>query len=414
MPHADTCLRLLMLTIWVLAAGPLLVFGADSSDPIEMLKSMYDEVPMHLGPFKVIPQLYISNMGMDSNVYGTSVNPVKDFTFTSGPAGTFLLRLGHRALFSFYESPRYVFYRKEAQQRGWNNALTLDQYAAMNRVLIKFTESLLISHERISSEIDFPARVQVGSGQGTILWQTARRTSIQLRASVAEFKYTEVDPREAQLYLLDRWESTSAITIFYQLFPKTKLFAEAEARGYDFTDPASGRDTRSFGLYSGLEFSPDAAMRGRIRMGYKDFKPTNPGAKPFSGIAGDISVSRQLRDRYIVRGLYTRDAYFSAWLDTPYYIEERAGGGGSVYFFRNFRFDYDYSIGSNSYPSYFSTTDRRDTFKIHTARAIHRFRDRWELGLTYTDFSRRSNIVGADEDRSYWGIHVAYNDKRSR
>jgi len=46
------------------------------------------EATWHWGPFYIQPQFVLSNVGVDSNVYYSTNNPIKDFTLTAGPAAT--------------------------------------------------------------------------------------------------------------------------------------------------------------------------------------------------------------------------------------------------------------------------------------------------------------------------------------
>lgn len=158
-----------------------LVSAADEGDPIDSLERIYDEAPYRLGPLKIRPQLYVSRAGVDSNVYGSSTGPVSDFTLTTGPAGTFYLRLTKHLLLSLYESPRYVYYRDEATQRGWNNVLTGRQYLALNRFLLTFTETVVNVRERYDTEVDIRPRRFENAAQASVLWQTARRTPAAAR-----------------------------------------------------------------------------------------------------------------------------------------------------------------------------------------------------------------------------------------
>ncbi|MBM4389418.1 MAG: hypothetical protein FJ088_16905, partial [Deltaproteobacteria bacterium] len=69
------------------------------------------------GPFHIQPSLVISNAGVDSNLYYSPSDPVKDFTMTAGPAATVYLPIHRKIVLSAYGSPQYVWYSKTEQQR---------------------------------------------------------------------------------------------------------------------------------------------------------------------------------------------------------------------------------------------------------------------------------------------------------
>ena len=61
-----------------------------------------------------------SNAGVDSNVFYSPAEPVKDFTLTAGPAATVYLPIHRKFVLSAYGSPQYVWYSKTEQERTWN------------------------------------------------------------------------------------------------------------------------------------------------------------------------------------------------------------------------------------------------------------------------------------------------------
>lgn len=211
--------------------------------------------------------------------------------------------------------------------------------------------------------------------------------------------------------LLDRQERHIAATFYYQLLPKTRCFIEADQQRYAFDNVLSRRDTDSFGIYTGVEFQPGAALSGKIRLGHKTFTPDFSSSKRFAGLAGDALLSRHLSDRIVVRARYTRDTRFSIWFDNTYYVEERAGLGGNLGLLRRLHLEYDYRQGTNTYPGGAQLSSRRDNIRIHDARLVWQLDRKWDIGLSFNAWSRLSNIRAQGDDRTFWGIYVTYDDR---
>ena len=52
------------------------------------LEGKWRAAAWHFGPFRMQPQLIISNAGIDSNILYSPTAPIKDFTITAWPAAT--------------------------------------------------------------------------------------------------------------------------------------------------------------------------------------------------------------------------------------------------------------------------------------------------------------------------------------
>ncbi|MEW6365269.1 MAG: outer membrane beta-barrel protein [Acidobacteriota bacterium] len=393
-------------------AGPNVCSGIESEDPIEKIRRMYDDAPFRLGPFKASPELFLNNAGVDDNVWGAYEDPIRDFTFTAGGGGTLFLRAGHRVLLSVHETPSYVYFNETEQLRGWNNALTVRQHVALNRFLVTFTEAASIVRERYSSEMDAPPRHKENAIEGSVLWLTAQRTSLEIRGRGTQIRYTDEDFEGQNLdTLLSRDETLVAGRLYYQLFPKTKLFVEGEGVRYAFRDDPEARDSRSRGLYAGFEFSPEATLSGAVRLGYESFEPLDPAAKSYDGIAGEAKIAYRFMSRFVARGLFSRNPYFSVYSDNTYFLETRAGIGGTVYLLRGLRIEYDYTRGENSYPEEPSPENRVDRYYINQFRLAYRLRRHWDLGLSVYQWSRDSTVTDLGDNRTTWGFNLAYAGK---
>ena len=91
--------------------------------------------PWRIGPFRIQPQIVLSDFGYDSNIYYTP-NAPGDYTLTAGPALTTYLSLKKKIVFELYESPRYVYYLQTARERSWNNYFTGNVHFLLNKFFI--------------------------------------------------------------------------------------------------------------------------------------------------------------------------------------------------------------------------------------------------------------------------------------
>ncbi|MGE3404654.1 MAG: hypothetical protein AB7K63_18850, partial [Vicinamibacterales bacterium] len=62
-------------------------FAQQADDPV-------DTARIQLGPLGVTPTLSLNNLGVDSNVFNTTVNPQRDYTATLTPSADAWFRAG--------------------------------------------------------------------------------------------------------------------------------------------------------------------------------------------------------------------------------------------------------------------------------------------------------------------------------
>jgi len=375
------------------------------------------EAAWHFGPFRIQPSLVISNAGVDSNVYYSPNEPIKDFTITAGPAATVYVPIHRKFVLSAYGSPQYVWYSETEQERTWNYYFSGAAQLSLKSVFFSLEGNYSDARERWNTEIDIrPRRKEEGYG-GLILVKAAWKTSFSLGYRTAKSDYASVlygdsfDVRER----LNRRESYANFSLFYQAGSQKRFFMDFEYGLYEFefATQAAVSDSRSGAAYAGLEFSPlGRRVRGRIRVGYKKFDIRNPEGVDYAGLVGDSQLSVRIARPFVIRGSYVRDVRFSLWYDNPYYLESRPGLGVSVYPVRFLRLDYDYSQGRNEYPVVGGggpDIKRFDEYTIQSMGIYFRIKKSVALGFIASWWVRNSNINAEDDKRTFFGLNLTYD-----
>jgi len=317
----------------IFAAGAVAA-SAETWKGLDLQKRIAD-APWRFGPFKIQPSLVISNAGVDSNVFYSPSDPVKDYTVTAGPAATVYLPIHRRFVLSVQGSPQYVWYSKTEQERTWNYYLGGAAQLSLKNVFLSLEGSYSDARERWNTEIDIrPRRKEEGFG-GSLLVNLAHRTSVSFAGRTAKYDYESVvygddfDVRER----LNRRESYGNLSFYYQATSQRRFFLDFEYGEYrfDFESQAAVIDARSGAAYAGLELSRlGRRVRGRVRVGYKAFDVRAAEGPDYKGLVGDSLLSVRLARPLVLRGSYVRDVRFSLWYDNPYYIESRPGAGASI------------------------------------------------------------------------------------
>ena len=366
---------------------------------------------LNLGPFRVRAQFILSNAGYDSNIYYRATDqPLDDITFTAGPAFNVYLPIKKKIIFSIYESPQYIYFRETQRERTWNNYFRGEVYCVFNRFVASAGVGRSEAKQRWNTETDIPVFRKEDSVQGSLFWQPASRTSFNFSYRMERYDYGE-SGLEGFLYTekLNRDETYFSFTAYREISSRTRFFLDAEYGLFDFANPMTMKNSKSYGGYGGFEFSPFGKVRGRVKIGYKYFDSIWSQRKDYRGIVGDSSVLVRLMKALTARASYRRDVQFSVWYDNTYFLESRYGVGGSVYVSRNVRLDYDFNRGRNSYPQEFGVQKRRDDYQIHAVGVYFRLRKDTGFGIIASRWVRDSNLDWEDDDRDFVGFNLTYD-----
>jgi hypothetical protein len=381
------------------------------------LKRKLDNAAWKWGPFRVQPSFVLSNVGVDSNVFYSPTDPIKDFTLTVGPAATIYFPMGRKLVLWAYGSPQYVWYAQTAQERTWNYYFNGATQLSLKNIFFSLDGLYNDARERWNSEIDYrPRRKETGYGASALVklaWKTS--FSLGYRSVKYDYQSVVVEGGSDLRLRLNRTEDYGNLSVFYQLTTQNRFFVDLEYGRYDFefAEQAALSNSQSRAVYGGFEFSPlGRRVRGRVRLGYKDFNVLNPEMEDYKGLVGDTRISVRLNNPIAIRASYLGDVQFSTWYNNPYYVESRLGLGASLYPLRFLRLDYDYSKGQNRYPEAGGGqvgVKRLDDITVHSAGVYVRITKKAALGVITSWWNRDSNINTEDDRRAFLGLNLTYD-----
>jgi hypothetical protein len=383
----------------------------------DALLEQFSLVPLKIGMFRLQPLLILTNLGYDANIYSRP-DPVSDYSLTVGPQIDGFVSIRKKVIFTFSESPRYVYFLHTARERTWNNYLKGDVNILLNDVFISAGAWFNDSKERWSWEIDLRPRLKETGEQGLILWQLSRKTSFSLTFRQAQYEYENLTVDQADIAeRLNRTESTLSLSAYHELTSQARVYVEFALSGTDFQSPLNRNSNRSGGVYGGVEFSTLGRVHGRLRLGYKSYQPLTIGLPVFQGLVGDTSVWATVLRVLVVRGTYERDVRPSIWYGNAFYIENSWSLGAGLYFLRRlFRVDYDFSYGHNAYPAAtlagnsagLPAINRDDQIRQHRIGLFFRIGKDLGLGLQASRSNRKINIYSWDITGNSIGISLIH------
>ena len=348
-----------LLVIFILSSGQGRALAQGNAWMGAALEQMVTAARWKVGAFRYNAAFRLDNAGYDSDIYfGSTANPVSDYMITAGPNIQIFLPLKKKVVFDISESPRYVFFLDTKRDRTLNNTFAGRVHFVFDRFYIQAGGGLTNAKQRLSTEVNLNARLKQDDLIGLVLWQASRETSFALQYRRATYNYENLTSGDINISEnLNRRESFVNLSAYLQQHSKTRFYLDGEYGSCTFAEMVSGfKDTRSYGLYGGVEFLPSAeggeqttGVRGRINLGYKRLDVLGHGAKDLSGLVGNTSVSIGIMRFTSIRAFFSREPQFSAYSGLTYFLQTIYGIGLARSLSRKTTLTYDFYYGQNEY-----------------------------------------------------------------
>jgi putative beta-barrel porin BBP2 len=273
-----------------------------------------------LGPLSLYPSVQIVDAGKDTNIFNAA-EPKEDYTFTVSSTALAVLHLGANELM-FQSGGDYVWFREHRAERFASAQYAMRLNFSASR-LKPFVGGLHIrTRSRPSLEIDARARRLERAVLGGFAVDLTERASItaSMRLDDSVYEVTQrfhgVDLAQA----LNRSGRSFSAGVRYAMTPLTTFTVLGNYAEDDFPE-SHIRDTRMYSIGPGLDFSPDAAIRGRVSAGFQIFQPVDRSLPESRGAVVSAGVNWSLYKGITMDIQGTRNINYS-YLDTqPYYLQ---------------------------------------------------------------------------------------------
>jgi hypothetical protein len=316
-----TLVAVCLLAVALLAAAPALAQESDGSPDVK-------NVRVRMGPLMMNPTIALTNIGVDHNVFNDppDKSPKQDFTFTVTPVSDFWLHLGPTwVTANLNESINW--YQKYSSERTASNSYKVGWIVPGAVMNFKVNGGYVSARERPGFEIDSRvARTEVHF-DGSVDYHAFPKSYLGVTASRQQTRFAS-DAQFLDINLqteLSRVDSLYGVYVRHTLTPLTTLVFTG-SRSYGRFEFSPLRDSASTSAQVSATFAPAALMRGKVSVGYTDFKPVDPSLPTYSGVIADFDLTYVLlgSTRFAVKG--GRDVQYSYDINQPYYVQSRVGG----------------------------------------------------------------------------------------
>ncbi len=321
-----------------LAAGLILCAGSAAaqlnSDTVpsgrivplrESVEAQLEESRWRFGPFRVEPELKLTNLGYNDNVFGVAEGEAKvdDYTATVGLGLRSIAPIGSKTYFRIDAVPEYTWYQDldERRQFGWEAGATL--LGLFNRMSIEVGATTSDTVAVVNSEDPTPIPQTSDRARVKVEVEILRRLSL-----FAGFQRltNEYEPEEGDVNyaLLNRDETAQRVGLRYEFRPRFSLLAMVEQTEADFPDDETFTKNEGEAILAGFEYDRDEFFVNAV-IGQRTIEYPGSGAPKFDELTGSIFVGWQIVRRTQLQLRASRRPQYSVFVDNPYFLESRQG-----------------------------------------------------------------------------------------
>ena len=271
------------------------------------------------GPLGLTPKLAIRDIGLDSNVFRTAIEPAHDFTATLAPGVDATMRLG-RARFRLDSQLEWLYFRTFDQQRSFNfselGRIDLDMVHVSPFVRGEYTQT----RQQPTPEIDVRVQQLRTMAGGGMVIRLSPTFSLEPEATVSTLDLEDQGPAFAALAeALNRRTRTVSLAGMWRLTPLTTFVVRGHALRDEF-DRNPLRNSESFSVMPGVELKPLALLSGHAFVGVKRFDPDAGALPDYTGVVADVAVGWIVRDLTRFNVNVSRNVEYSFEATEPYFL----------------------------------------------------------------------------------------------
>jgi putative beta-barrel porin BBP2 len=368
----------------------------------------------HLGPFYVSPSVLLKDVGVDANVFNDAEEPKSDFTLTVAPKLDVWVPMARKAMIKTTIAPELVWFAKYASERSFNPHVGTRGELYLNRITLFGERAYLNTRQRQNYEMDVRSRYVEDTTSAGVAVSLASKVAVEVAARQKDIRY-EDDQKFDRIHLgrtLNRESRGVQITGRHRLTPLTTL-----ALRYDLAEDrfewSPARDSNSYRVMPGVEFAPQALVKGTAYVGYRSFTPLVRQVLPqFSGIVADLGLSYTLLGSTSLGLTYRRDLTYSYSELQPFFVDSSVGA--SVRRALGSRFDvlvaadlhqYDYQ---NVQAAALDAVARVDTIWNYSGSLGYRIKGGGRIGFGVGYVQRKSPIDSHAYDNLRFVSNVSY------
>ena len=275
-----------------------------------------------LGPVGWTPTIAIREAGLDSNVLNasTSQGVEEDKVVSFTPRVDFRAPLGMVEL-SSRAGVDVVYFQRLEDQRAVNGQISGRAVFPMTRVRPAISMQWERRKDRTGNELDVRVPQTLRSYGAEVTTQLGSRYALHVGATRRQIEYDgDAAFRDVNVgRQLNRTTLELGAALRTSLTPLTTFVVEGRHERDSFTLTPERQMDNVRGT-AGLEFTPDAVIRGSASIGYHRMTTRGETGFPTSGLVTSMNLGYTLLGRTQFLGRVSRETTYSVLADEEYYL----------------------------------------------------------------------------------------------
>ena len=299
----------------------------------EQVQQDMEKSTLRLGPARLLPTVLLSNAGYDNNVFGTSTNPVGDWTATVSAGSRLLLPIGAKMYLTGDAMPSYTWYDKLASRRFFGGLYGAGLLGFFNRMSVEVdgygSKGLTLLNSQNETEVVQTAR----DGSARLEVELSRLFSFFAGAEARRLRFDIAGSQPVGLLdvaVYDRTDGAARGGVRYRISPVWDLSAAVEETRTEFVETSGQRDNRSTAYLLGIHYDRPKFFVN-LYGGYRQARAYNGSTFPsFSTGTGSCFISYFWTRTVELQVYGRRGLTYGNFVENPYYLQTRYGGGLNV------------------------------------------------------------------------------------
>ena len=320
----------------------------------ELIKNDLEQARLRLGPLRFIPGFRVSQLGYNSNVFGSNQDPQGDFTGTVAAGTRLVVPLGSKMFLLGDAFPSYTWYASYPDLSRWGGRATASIAGYFNRMSFQAGGRWVQSVLQNTAEQQSPVLNKTENVFGNIDIDVTRRISLFGGAAAQKVSQTQLappPPDQLPAQFNDRTDEAFQGGVRFAVGSDWKLAPEVQYTTSNFVLNPDERNNTSMGYLLGIGFSRPSLYINFIG-GYREGRPWNGSSFPeYQEPVGSFFVSYFLRPWLEIQGYGAKHVTYSLNIQNPYYFADNIGGGLNVQVSPSILLKAFAVTGQNDYPN---------------------------------------------------------------
>jgi hypothetical protein len=299
----------------------------------EQIRRDLEDARYHIGPFRVQPKLTIRDLGYNNNVFGTTDNPVSDWTATVAGGAHWTLPFGPKTYFRGDLIPEYTYYQKLTNRRFFGGTYNASALGLFNHLSLEATAGTAKNLTIVSSEIEAPVIRRTNNFAVDGELEFSRALSIFANVAGDNPRFTAEGTPDFELGVinqLDRNDRAARAGIRFRPVTFFDIGIGAEQTSSDFQVQPLARDNKSRAALLTMHYDRPRAF-ANVTVARRTGEASNGSIFPkYDTTTGSYFASYSLVAPIALEAYGDRRVIYGVFADYPYFFELRNGLGARV------------------------------------------------------------------------------------